>query len=1339
MHPNRAPIAILGLVVCTDEYPDLISFRRSLSSIPINKPCESGLSGTSDLLCAVLRDGNIEPNDPRCLQLGVFIAGNAPTDGLDFATQEGIQAVLTEYTGEHGALHAVVRASEALCAGKCLLAVVLALNPSTGRAHRYEGVGILLSHDSRPAVRTYAHLYPGLVRKTGNESPSDRAELLIEASTRTEVDPRNLGLLDVQGLGNDSLTLAALLNHLRTAFSRGDKHLPHCSIGPLLPSFSAVAALSDFCAVILALYERILPPLHGECREAIVRPFAADRSLRPWIDQRPLQAGVLALHPDADAAIILEQSPADPHTAPPRLDTVRPTELILLSAGGRAELMERIRDLAEHLLLHKEKPLHEVVRETNGFPPLDCRAALIVRNTQELSDKLGRLSKRMESSQTTHFQTPDGIYFAEEKPKTGKTALMIPGQGSQYLRMFGDLCLTFPQMQTWFERVHDAFGGSESCPPQLVVAPPDIGLSETDRLRQQKRLYAIGSGATVMLCGCLGLYDLLTKAGVRADAMVGYSNGENAALIASDTWRFSSKSQFFATLVELRENDVFERSGVDIPRGASAAVNNVPRECLDDILAPFTGRVFLALDNCPDQVVLFGEQAALAEITTQLVKAGAFCSELPFDRGHHTPLYQPHADMLLALYGKFDFGPGRIPLYSCITNAPFPDEPDQIRALAASQWTRCVRFGETVQRLYEDGVRYFVEVGPGSRLSGFVHNTLRGRQHAALSVNIPGRPGLEQFLKSLGHLFVLGQDIDMSPLWITEQIPSICPPLSPAAEELNSTALPPYRLPPEGSGDNISLSRRSIMSRENERMPPDTSATPPADPQPSGAEGTQRILAEHFLLMQDFLESQRRSLKQLGTILGGQGSAVPPPRQLHTQWPMLGEQIETGEGWLKARRTFTPARDPFLRHHAFGMRRSDAIEDIRGLPVIPFTFSMELVAEASRRLSGWTTPGLTLSGLNAVRWLAVDDALTVDIEANFAEFSDTKEKAVRVRIFEILDANEGLRALAFEGWAHPDTKPIGTPLKSIPNTSEPRISATQLNARLFHGPLFKSIRDIKAIDEGGAELKAVVPPVAGLFQDQDYPELRIPAALLDAVGQLVFYWLCEQGYQSVGLFPFQAARYVQFVPPPAPGSAVFLRGQARLTAKITHADVDILDEQGALLARIEGLKMKLYDFDDCYLHYVLGTEPDIRLSKRVGNEWRRRLESPPGWFSAEVQDIWTRLLARVAMNERERLASREISASERLKWILVRVVAKELILDWLKFIGIYAGPADIEVIATDAGFFFQGEALRRLPDKLCVQIEAVEPDIVAVMTWTHDKPSRQAEKNRTVFSDECSL
>jgi acyl transferase domain-containing protein len=174
--------------------------------------------------------------------------------------------------------------------------------------------------------------------------------------------------------------------------------------------------------------------------------------------------------------------------------------------------------------------------------------------------------------------------------------------------------------------------------------------------------------------------------------------------------------------------------------------------------------VFLALDNCSDQVVLFGNDQCLDEVVEILERSGAVCLDLPFSRGHHTPAFSPELEQLQPMYSEFIYRPGLIPLYSCVTAAPFPEDPLEIRRLVELQWVRPVRFRETIEKLYAQGIRCFVEIGPASHLTSFIHNTLRGRQHVALATNHKSRRGLQQLLQALGHLFVLGHDLELDAL-----------------------------------------------------------------------------------------------------------------------------------------------------------------------------------------------------------------------------------------------------------------------------------------------------------------------------------------------------------------------------------------------------------------------------------------------------------------------------------------------------------------------------------------------------------------------------------------------
>ena len=167
-----------------------------------------------------------------------------------------------------------------------------------------------------------------------------------------------------------------------------------------------------------------------------------------------------------------------------------------------------------------------------------------------------------------------------------------------------------------------------------------------------------------------------------------------------------------------------------------------------------------------------GDYALLAETyLTGIAAEGAICQELPFGRAYHTPQFKPLADAFREYFRALDFGPGRVPLYSARSAAPFPDAPDDIRELAAQQWENPVRFTETIERLYADGFRVFLEVGPSASLTAFVSDTLRGRDGVmALSTNSRRKSDLTHLQQTLAQLFVAGVEFDAARLYAHRRI-----------------------------------------------------------------------------------------------------------------------------------------------------------------------------------------------------------------------------------------------------------------------------------------------------------------------------------------------------------------------------------------------------------------------------------------------------------------------------------------------------------------------------------------------------------------------------------------
>ena len=99
-----------------------------------------------------------------------------------------------------------------------------------------------------------------------------------------------------------------------------------------------------------------------------------------------------------------------------------------------------------------------------------------------------------------------------------------------------------------------------------------------------------------------------------------------------------------------------------------------------------------------------------------------------------------------------------------------PPDPVEIRRLAAEQWTGTVRFQETIEAMYDAGVRIFLEIGPRSNLTSFVQDTLRKKPHLSVASNTHHRSGMTQLNHCLGLLVTHCVSMQLAPLYTRRTI-----------------------------------------------------------------------------------------------------------------------------------------------------------------------------------------------------------------------------------------------------------------------------------------------------------------------------------------------------------------------------------------------------------------------------------------------------------------------------------------------------------------------------------------------------------------------------------------
>ena len=206
--------------------------------------------------------------------------------------------------------------------------------------------------------------------------------------------------------------------------------------------------------------------------------------------------------------------------------------------------------------------------------------------------------------------------------------------------------------------------------------------------------------------------------GVTPDVSAGLSLGEYGALLASGV--MSEKDAFSV----IRKRGIYMQNAVPTG-GAMSAVLGLDAEAIERVCKETEGMVSIANYNCPGQIVITGEKAAVDAAGTALKAAGAKrIVPLNVSGPFHSPMLSVAGEQLgEALKGveiAADFTP-----YVANVTADYVTKAEDVKPLLRKQVASSVRWQQTVERLIADGADTFVELGPGRSLSGFMRKINR--------------------------------------------------------------------------------------------------------------------------------------------------------------------------------------------------------------------------------------------------------------------------------------------------------------------------------------------------------------------------------------------------------------------------------------------------------------------------------------------------------------------------------------------------------------------------------------------------------------------------------------
>ena len=280
----------------------------------------------------------------------------------------------------------------------------------------------------------------------------------------------------------------------------------------------------------------------------------------------------------------------------------------------------------------------------------------------------------------------------------GKTAVIFPGQGAQYVGMAKDFYDSFEDSKKVFDEADDV----------LDIALKKICFEENDDINKTEYTQP------AMVAAEVAIYDHLKNAGLKADVFAGLSLGEYSALVAAGAMTLADG------IKTVRRRGILMQNEVPLGMGGMAAVIAMDADKIAEICDNTPGKVQIANYNCPGQIVISGEAEAVKAASAALAEAGAKrVIPLNVSGPFHSQMLVPAGEKLYDFLQGVDVAEGFAPYY-CNADAEEITDAAKVKELLKRQVYSSVRWQQTIENMIADGVDTFIEVGPGKTLTGFM-------------------------------------------------------------------------------------------------------------------------------------------------------------------------------------------------------------------------------------------------------------------------------------------------------------------------------------------------------------------------------------------------------------------------------------------------------------------------------------------------------------------------------------------------------------------------------------------------------------------------------------------
>lgn len=278
-----------------------------------------------------------------------------------------------------------------------------------------------------------------------------------------------------------------------------------------------------------------------------------------------------------------------------------------------------------------------------------------------------------------------------------KVAFVFPGQGAQYVGMGKDFYEQIPVSRKVYTIASEVTG--LDLPGLCFKENEQIDITEYTQI--------------AMLATEAAMLAALQEKGVKADVAAGLSLGEYGAILTAGAM---SLEDVFRVV---RQRGILMQKAVPTG-GAMCAVLGMDGEKIAKICEEMEGIVSVANYNCPGQIVITGEEGAVAAAAEKLKEAGARrCIPLKVSGPFHSEMLKGAGEKLAGVLADVELKEFSMPYVTNVT-ADYVTDISEIKELLGRQVYSSVRWQQSVERMIADGVDTFIEIGPGRTLTGFL-------------------------------------------------------------------------------------------------------------------------------------------------------------------------------------------------------------------------------------------------------------------------------------------------------------------------------------------------------------------------------------------------------------------------------------------------------------------------------------------------------------------------------------------------------------------------------------------------------------------------------------------